>query len=158
MGLGFVFFLLSFRGILLHCYPAVFLTETLCCFITHCQHHVFFSSFSFSSTTNTCWTIVRLLVYPLKGERLRKVEAGVLSHMTLYSQVKSTVLHRVQLFAAPWSVAHPAPLFVGFPRQEYWHGLPFPTPGNLSDPHLLCFLHCRWILYLLSHWGSPLTL
>ena len=32
------------------------------------------------------------------------------------------------------SVAHQAPQSVGFPRQEYWSGLPFPTPGDLPDP------------------------
>ena len=40
----------------------------------------------------------------------------------------------VQLFAASWTVALPAPLSMGFPRQEYWSGLPFPSPGDLPDP------------------------
>jgi len=34
----------------------------------------------------------------------------------------------------PWSVALQAPLSMGFSRQEYWSGLPFPTPGDLHDP------------------------
>ena len=34
----------------------------------------------------------------------------------------------------PWTVAHHAPLFVEFSRQEYWSGLPFPSPGDLPDP------------------------
>ena len=33
----------------------------------------------------------------------------------------------------PWIVAHQAPLSMGFPRQEYWIGLPFPFPGDLPD-------------------------
>ena len=33
----------------------------------------------------------------------------------------------------PWTAAHQAPLSMGFPRQEYWSGLPFPTPGGLLD-------------------------
>ena len=33
-----------------------------------------------------------------------------------------------------WTVAHQAPLSMGFPRQEYWSGLPFPSPGNLPNP------------------------
>ena len=37
-------------------------------------------------------------------------------------------------FLTPWTVACQVPLFMGFPRQEYWSGLPFPFPGNLSDP------------------------
>ena len=36
----------------------------------------------------------------------------------------------------PWTVACQAPLFMGFPRQEYWNGLPFPSPGDLPDPGL----------------------
>ena len=34
----------------------------------------------------------------------------------------------------PWTVACQAPLSMGFPRQEYWSGLPFPSPGDLPDP------------------------
>ena len=37
-------------------------------------------------------------------------------------------------FEIPWTVAHQAPLSVEFPRQEYWSGLPFPTPGDLPNP------------------------
>ena len=33
-----------------------------------------------------------------------------------------------------WTVTHQAPLFMGFSRQEYWSGLPFPSPGDLPDP------------------------
>ena len=47
-------------------------------------------------------------------------------------KVKS--LSRVQLFATPWTVAHQAPPSMEFPRQEYWSGLPFPSPGDLPDP------------------------
>ena len=39
-----------------------------------------------------------------------------------------------QTFATPWSVACQAPLSVGFSRQEYWNGLPFPSPGDLPNP------------------------
>ena len=34
----------------------------------------------------------------------------------------------------PWSVVHQAPLFIEFPRQEYWSRLPFPSPEDLDDP------------------------
>ena len=44
------------------------------------------------------------------------------------------LLSRVQLFATPWTVARQAPLSMGFSRQEYWSGLPFPSPGDLPDP------------------------
>ena len=42
-------------------------------------------------------------------------------------------LNRVWLFATPWTVAHQAPLSIGFPRQEYWSGLPCPLPGDLPN-------------------------
>ena len=37
-------------------------------------------------------------------------------------------------FVTPWTVAHQAPLSMGFSRREFWSGLPFPSPGDLSDP------------------------
>ena len=40
----------------------------------------------------------------------------------------------VQLFVTPWTVACQAPLSMEFSRQEYWNGLPFPSPGDLLDP------------------------
>ena len=43
-------------------------------------------------------------------------------------------LSRVQLFATPWTVSRQAPLSMGFSRQEYWSGLPFPSPGDVPDP------------------------
>ena len=42
-------------------------------------------------------------------------------------------LSRVQLFATPWTIAHQAPLSMGFSRHEYWNGLPFPSPGDLPN-------------------------
>jgi len=47
--------------------------------------------------------------------------------------VHAKVLSRVQLFATLWTVAHQAPLSMGFPKQEYWSGLPFPSPGDLPN-------------------------
>ena len=37
---------------------------------------------------------------------------------------------------APWTIAHQAPLSMGFSRQEYWSGLPRPPPGDLPDPRI----------------------
>ena len=44
------------------------------------------------------------------------------------------MLSHIQLFAAPWTVDHQAPLYMRFPRQEYWSGFPFPLPGDLPHP------------------------
>ena len=49
-------------------------------------------------------------------------------------KVKVKSLSHIQLFATPWTVAHQAPLSLEFSRQEYWSGLPFPSPGDLPDP------------------------
>ena len=49
-------------------------------------------------------------------------------------KVKVKSLSRVRLFATPWLVAYQASRSMGFSRQEYWSGLPFPSPGDLSDP------------------------
>ena len=47
-------------------------------------------------------------------------------------EVKS--LSRVRLSATPWTVDYQVPPSMGFSRQEYWSGLPFPSPGDLPDP------------------------
>ena len=50
----------------------------------------------------------------------------------------------------------PGTLVMGFSRQEYWSGLPFPSPGDLPDPGIEPGLpHCRQTLYRLSYQGSP---
>ena len=36
----------------------------------------------------------------------------------------------------PWTAAHQGPVFMGFPRQGYWSGLPFPDPGDLPNPRI----------------------
>ena len=67
---------------------------------------------------------------------------------------------------APWTVAHQLPLSMEFSRQEYWSGLPCPSPGDLPDLGIepgsvesalvpALNLHCRQILYQLSCGGSP---
>ena len=49
--------------------------------------------------------------------------------------VCAQLLHCVQLFVSPWTIACQAPLPVEYSRQEYWNGVPFPpTPGELPDP------------------------
>ena len=44
------------------------------------------------------------------------------------------LLGRVRLLVTPWTVAYQAPLSMGFSRQEYWSGVPFPSPGDLPIP------------------------
>ena len=48
--------------------------------------------------------------------------------------VSTSLLSYVQPFGTPWTVAHQAPLSVGFSRQEYWSRWPFPPPADRPDP------------------------
>ena len=61
--------------------------------------------------------------------------------------------------ATPWTVAHQAPLFIRFSRQEYWNGLLCPPPGDLPDPGTesaslamagRCFTWATWEVYVFS--------
>ena len=49
-------------------------------------------------------------------------------------KVKVKLLSRIRLFATLWTVSYQASLSMGFSKQEYWSGLPFPSPGDLPDP------------------------
>ena len=74
-----------------------------------------------SGTLRTCSFISLVKTHTLllmRGRKERKVK----------------LLSRVQLFVTPGTVAHQAPPSMGFSRQEYWSGLPFPSPGDLPDP------------------------
>ena len=62
----------------------------------------------------------------------------------------------VQLSVTPWTVVHQAPLSMGFSRQEYWGGLPCPSPGALPDPGIKPGTPVLQVnSLLLSHLGSP---
>ena len=64
-------------------------------------------------------------------------------------QVK--LLSRVRLFVTPWTKAYHAPPSMGFSRQEYWSGLPFPSSEDLPNPGIEPgLLHCRQMLYRLT--------
>ena len=66
-------------------------------------------------------------------------------------------LSRVRLFATPWTVAHQAPPSMEFSRQEYWGGLPFPSPGNLPGPGIEPGSPALWADALVSlPPGSPI--
>ena len=53
---------------------------------------------------------------------------------TIILKVKVKSLSRVRLFATPWTAAYHTSLSMGFSRQDYWNGLPFPSPEDLPDP------------------------
>ena len=79
------------------------------------------------------------------------VHAAELSLLFLVSH--SVVSHS---FTTPWTAAHQVLLSMGFPRQEYWRELPFPSSGDLPNPRSnLCLLHWQADSLPLSHQGSP---
>ena len=73
------------------------------------------------------------------------------------------VLNCVWLFATPWTLAHKSPLSREFSRQEYWNGLPFPSPGDLPDPRIKpesftspSLVIGRWVLCHCTTWVAHL--
>ena len=54
--------------------------------------------------------------------------------MSAKKKRKVKLLSCIQFFVTPWAVAYQAPPSMGFSRQDYWNGLPFPSPGDLPDP------------------------
>ena len=57
--------------------------------------------------------------------------------------VKVKLLSRIRLFATPWSGAYQVPPSMGFSRQGYWSGVPFPSPNSII--HIDNYLECRWV-------------
>ena len=82
------------------------------------------------ATSLGMWPSYKLIWCPDQG---RTPDAWI-PHTGGKKKWKCWLFSCVQLFATPWTVAHQAPLCMGFPRQEYWTGLPFPSLGDLSDP------------------------
>ena len=74
-------------------------------------------------------------------------------------QWKSSSLRHVWLFVTSWTITYQAPLSLGFSRQEYWGGLPFPSLAALPDPGIEAGLpHGRQIVCHLSHQIVPVVL
>ena len=95
------------------------------------------------------WAIVRGVAKSRTGLKTYSLRLRLSWKVTI---LRVYVLSRVLLFTIPWPVACMAPLSMGFSKQEYWSGLPFPTPGDSPDPwvepatqewnpHPLQFLH-----------------
>ena len=102
--------------------------------------------------------------------RANSLVAFLKTHVVLLHRVPVSILtesihcgflsftHQVvsESFVTPWIAACQSPLSKGFPRQEYWSGLPFPSPRDFPDPGIKPgHLHCRWILYCVNRQGSP---
>ena len=102
---------------------------------------------------NTCLVLDKLLSFAcLFSKALRE---GWLPYLI---SVKRYLLSHVWLFVIPWTVACQAPLSIEFSKQEYWSGLPCPSPGDLPDGGTgpsIYLLHFRQVLYHLRHQAIP---
>ena len=63
--------------------------------------------------------------------------------------------HSVMDFATPWTLTCYTPLSVGFSRQDYWSGSPFPSPRDLPDPGIQSRVSCMAGRFFLSHQRNP---
>ena len=61
---------------------------------------------------------------------------SVMFMIPIYVAIYKSVCSVVSDSATPWTVAHQAPLSMEFSREEYWSGLPFPSPGDLPNPEI----------------------
>ena len=96
-----------------------------------------FTAAAAAKSVQSCLT----LYYPIEGNPTGSPVPGILQARTLewvaisFSnawkwKVKGKSLSRVQLFTTSWTAAHQAPLSMGFSRQEYWSGVPLPSPES----------------------------
>ena len=138
-------------GIMVHCsswkesitLQYIILTYILHAAILHVFHiNTFRWDIQHSSVSNKCKRYICMSLYYkgfiVKKYRSRKVNKnkytlGWINCLKEKNHVKVLLSH-VWLFTRPWTVAHQTPLSVKFFRQEYWSGLPFPSPGDLPDP------------------------
>ena len=68
------------------------------------------------------------------GPKKQKLKTQLRCHDMCKTVCVCWLLSHVQLFLTAWTVAHQAPLSMGFSRQEYWRGFPFPSPEDLPKP------------------------
>ena len=91
-----------------------------------------------------------------KNPTLSQRQFTYVKHLPCIVSGGGLVIESCPTLVTPWNVAHQAPLSIGFPRQEYWSVLPFPSPRDLPNPGIeSSLLHCRRILYELSYQGNP---
>ena len=86
-----------------------------------------------------CWYIVDLLCFKCTAKWFWYIYICTSIHIYMYISdvyinIRKWMLSHIWLFVTAWAVACQAPLSMGFSRQEYWSGLPFPSPGDHPDP------------------------
>ena len=89
-------------------------------------------------------------------QKENKAKRGVIVFYILSEMYYCLVAKLCLTLLSPWIVARQPPLFVVFPKQEYWSGSPFPSPGDLLDPWIRLASPAWQVDSLhLSHLGSP---
>ena len=98
---------------------------------------IFVKGLAYSFLCSSCNALLLTVLCPYLYRYKYKYRQWKIQYIYIYVLcVCAQSLNRVRLFATPWTAAHQAPLSMGFPRQEYWSGLPFPTLGDLPDPEI----------------------
>ena len=93
--------------------------------------HAYAPKFSVDCSMNYLYM---LPIYPVKSFPEPFPKGFGFVHFPGACESESEVAQSCRLFVTPWTVAHQAPPSMGFSRQEYWSGLPFPSSGDLPDP------------------------
>ena len=125
--------IIVFREFILKDTPVCSLSLCRSALLLKCSHYaksnttIYISREKKRKPFQICWGLA-------KEEKLSVWKGGTLCAYLFWYTVAASWPSRVWLFVTPWTVAHQAPPSMGFPRQEYWSGLPFPSPGNLPDP------------------------
>ena len=135
----------------------------MCVYITHTL-----SRFSHVRPFETPWTVAcqALLSMGFSRQEHKSVASALLQGIFLtqgsiihvYVSVRACMLSHVWTFATPWIVAHQAPLYLGFSKQEYLGGLPFSSPREppypRMEPESLAFPALAGRFFTLCHLGS----
>ena len=114
-----------------------------CSALGHNFHVCIFKNTSFlDSQSRSPGALLCLLLYskveltiPLSMHSICKQTQSIINFKGHHYFVVWSLSH-VRLFVTPWTVAHQPPLFIEFSRQEYWSGLPCPSPGDLPKPEI----------------------
>ena len=105
-------------------------------FVVLIHHNLFLMCFPLTLVWEQSFTMILPQPIPHKRPYIfeRSTTEPFPKHMQNILKVKVKSFSLVQFFATPWTVAYHAPPSMGFSRQEYWSGLPFPSPEDLPEP------------------------
>ena len=135
------------RQILYHCTTWEHKPRDKLTFTLHFHHHIFYCIIVSTATAAESLQSCPTLCDPRDGSPPGSPVPGTLQARTLewvaisYSnackwKVKVKSLSRVRLLVTPWTAAHQAPPFMGFSRQEYWSGVPLPSPNSFKEMYI----------------------